>query len=79
MGNSSRFSTSALHILKKGFHPATWAQYHKMFRQFIAFLETETIQLLQVNTIILLSFMEFCRNSGMSQANISNYMSAISY
>ena len=77
MENSSRFSTSALHRLKSGFWPATWAQYHRIFRQFIAFLEAETIPLVQVNTITLLSFMEFCYHSGMSQANISNYMSAI--
>ena len=77
MGNSSRFSISALHRFKSGFQPATWAQYHRVFRQFIAFLETESIHLLQVNTITLLSFMEFCYNSSMLQANISNYMSAI--
>ena len=77
MRNSSRFSTSALHRLKSGFRPATWAQYHRIFRQFIALVDTESIQLLQVNTITLPSFMEFCYNSGMSQANILNYMSAI--
>ena len=77
MGNLSRFATSALHRLEKGLWPGTWAQYHRMFRQFIAFLETETIQLWQVNIITLLLFLEFCYNSDMSQSNISNYMSAI--
>ena len=48
-----------------------------MFSQFIAFLETENLTLLQVNTVTLLSFMEFCYQSGLSQANISNHMSAI--
>ena len=68
--NCSRFSTSALHRLKSGFRSATWAQYHRTFRQFIAFLESESTQLLQVNTITLLAFMEFCYTSGMFQSSI---------
>ena len=48
-----------------------------MFSQFIAFLETEKISLLQVNTIVLLSFMEFCFQSDLSQPNIANHLSAI--
>ena len=48
-----------------------------MFTQFIAFLEIENIPLLQVNTVVLLSFMEFCYQCGLSQANISNDLSAI--
>ena len=76
-GNCSQFSTLALHRLKSGFRPATWAQYHRAFKQFIAFLESESIQLLQVNTITLLAFMEFCYCSGMSQSSISNSMAAI--
>ena len=48
-----------------------------MFAQFIAFLEIKKIPILQVNTIALLSFMEFCYQSGLSQANISNHLSAI--
>ena len=66
-----------MHRLKSGFRPATWAQYHRAFKQFIAFLESESIQLLQVNTITLLASMEFCCYSGMSQTNISNSMAAI--
>ena len=76
-GNCSQFSTLALHRLKSGFRPATWAQYQRAFKQFIAFLESESIQLLQVNTITLLAFMEFCYCSGMSQSSISNSMAAI--
>ena len=63
--------------LKSGFRPATWLQYNKMFAQFIAFLALEKIPILQVNLIALLSFMEFCYQSGLSQANISNHLSAI--
>ena len=48
-----------------------------MFAQFLAFLELEKIPILQVNTIALLSFMESCYQSGLSQANISNHLSAI--
>ena len=48
-----------------------------MFAQFLAFLELQKIHILQVNTIVLLSFMEFCYQSGLSQANISNHLSAV--
>ena len=48
-----------------------------MFAQFIAFLELQKIHILQVNTIVLLSFMKFCYQSGLSQANISNHLSAV--
>ena len=75
--HSSQFAASALERLKTGFRSATWLQYNRMFAQFIAFLEFEKISLLQVNTIVLLSFMEFCYQSGLSQANISNHLSAI--
>ena len=66
----SQFTALALDRLKNGLRPATWLQYNRMFAQFIAFLETENIPLLQVNTVVLLSFMEFCYKSGLSQANI---------
>ena len=48
-----------------------------MFTLFLAFLEIENLQLLQVNTVILLSFMEFCYSNGMTQSNISNHIAAI--
>ena len=60
-----------------GFGPATWLQYNRMFVQFIAFPEIQNIPLLQVNTIVLLSFMEFCHQSGLSHANIANQLSSI--
>ena len=75
--HASQFAESALDRLKKGFRPATWLQYRRMFAQFIAFLEYENTHVLQVNTIVLLAFMEFCYQSGLSQANISNHLSAI--
>ena len=59
LSHPSQFAASALDWLKKGFRPATWLQYNRMFAQFIAFLEIENIPLLQVNPIVLLSFMEF--------------------
>ena len=77
MPHASQFAASALERLKTGFRPATWLQYNRMFAQFIVFLEIEKMPILQVNTIALLSFMEFCYQSGLSQANISNDLSAI--
>ena len=75
--HTSRFATLALHRLRQGFRSAIWAQYHRMFSQIIVFLETENLTLLKVNTVTLLSFMEFCYQSGLSQANISIHMLAI--
>ena len=48
-----------------------------MFRDFLAFLITSRLTILQVNTIHLLAFMEFLAQQTMSSSNIVNYMAAI--
>ena len=52
-------------------------QYTRMFRDFLYFLEKAQISPFQVTTIIILAFMEYLHQKGLSQANISNHMAAI--
>ena len=68
---------SALQRLHSSFRPATIAQYTKMFREFRCFLERALISLFKVNTIILLSYMEYLHQKGLSHANIPNHMAGI--
>ena len=67
----------ALQRLHSGFRPATWAQYSRMFRDFLAFLEKTKTHISKVNTLLLLSYMEYLHQKGLSHANISNHMAAI--
>ena len=60
-----------------GFRPATLNNYLRMFKLFLAFLITYDIATDQVNTITILSYMEFLCNSHMSASNISNHLAGI--
>ena len=68
---------SALYRLHSGFRPATTSQYNRMFRQFLLFLEISQVPTSQVNTVIILAFMEFLTQKGLSHSNISNHLAAI--
>ena len=59
------------------FRPATLASYSRMFKDFLALLVVLDLTWPQVSTLLLLAFMEYLHNSGMSTANITNYMTAI--
>ena len=48
-----------------------------MFREFLCFLEISQVSTLQVNTVVILAFMEFLTQKGLSHANISNHLAAI--
>ena len=48
-----------------------------MFKDFLYFLEKAHISPFQVTTIILLAFMEYLHQKGLSQANISNHLAGI--
>ena len=69
--------SSALERLHSGFRPATALQYNSMFRHFLEFLEMAQLPTLQVNTVTLLSYMEYLHQKGLSHPNISNHLSAI--
>ena len=77
MGATAGLASDALGRLKHGFRPATLTAYSRMFRDFLAFLLSVGLHFSQVTTVILLAFMEFLHKNGLSQANISNYMSGI--
>ena len=51
--------------------------YSRMFKDFLAFLISADLHLSQVNTVIVLAFMEFLHKNGSSPANISNYLAGI--
>ena len=48
-----------------------------MFADFLSFLHVAGISISQVNTIVLLAFMEFLTLNKLSQSNISNHMAGI--
>ena len=69
--------SSALKRLHSGFRPATAVQYHRMFRDFLCYLETVQIATSQVNTVVLLSYMEYLHHKGLSRSNIANHLTAM--
>ena len=77
MEDTAHLASAALWRLKSGFRPTTLVQYTRMFRDFLYILETVKISLYQVNTVILLVFMEYMHQKGLAQPNISNHMAEI--
>ena len=77
MGSTAGLALEALGRLKMGFRPATLAAYTRMFRDFLAFLVSSGLHFSQVNTVIVLAFMEFLYKNTLSPANIANYMAGI--
>ena len=73
----AELASAAIQRLRSGFRPATMNQYTRMFRDFLYFLEKAQTSPFQVNTVIILAFMERLHQKGLSQANISNHMAAI--
>ena len=60
-----------------GFRPNTLRQYTRMWSDFQAFKVAAGLLTSQVNTHILLAFMEYLHSNAQSKSNISNYMAAI--
>ena len=77
VGSTANLASLALQRLKQGFRPAPITAYSRMFRDFLAFLQAAALDISQVNTIILLAFMEFLVANHLSQSNISNHLAAI--
>ena len=59
MGDTAVLTLDALGRLNLGFRPATLNAYTKVFRDFLAFLVTAGLHISQVNTVLVLAFMEF--------------------
>ena len=70
-GDMACLASDALPRLKVCFRPATMSQYTRMFKCFLCFLEKAQLSPYQMNTVILLAFMEYLHQKGLSQLNIS--------
>ena len=63
MGNAAQLTTSAVDKLISGFRPATLRQYRRMWSDFIAFQVAAGLLSYQVNTHLLLAFLEFLNHN----------------
>ena len=77
MGSTKALAAAAVDRLRTAFRPATLQSYTRMFKDLLAFLQLAGLPLAQVNTTILLAYMEFLYSSGMKHSNISNNMAGI--
>ena len=59
------------------FRPATQKTYTRMFQDFMGFLVASGLSLGQVNTYILLAFLEYLHSHALTVTNISNYLAGI--
>ena len=74
---AAQLATSAAQRLAVAFRPATQRTYMRMFRDFLGFLVAAGLSYTKVSHHILLMFMEFLAQNGLSQSNIANYMAGI--
>ena len=74
---AAQLATLASTRLLQGFRPSTLRQYKHMWMDFIAFQVAAGLPPCQVNTDILLSFMEFLHLNSISSSHIANYMAAL--
>ena len=70
-------ATQASQRLLHAFRPNTRKTYHRMFRDFLSFLVFIGLQLHQVNSNTMLSYMEYMVQMGYSHMNVSNNVAAI--
>ena len=63
--------------VQQAFRPATVASYRRKFRIFLAYCCFIQTQLSQLTPVILLSFLEFLTENGISHSAIANYISAV--
>ena len=76
-GVAAQLATLAANRPLQGFRPSTMKQYDRMWRDFIAYQVAAGLPPCQVNTEILLSFMEFLHHNSLSSSHIANYMAAL--
>ena len=76
-GQLAQLASTVVQRLTSGFRPATMNQYTRMFKEFLFFLKKSHITPFQVTTVIILAFMEYLHQKGLSQANISNHLAGI--
>ena len=69
--------TRASGRVQQAFRPATVASYRRKVRIFLAYCCFIQIQLCQLTPVVLLSFLEFLTENGISHSAIANYISAV--
>ena len=74
---AAQLATSAASRLLDAFRPSTKRQYARSWLDYQAFKLAAGLPLYQVDIHILLAFMEFLVQNGLSQPTIANYMAAI--
>ena len=74
---AAQLATPAADRMVHGFRPNTLRQYTRMWDDFQAFKVAAGLLTSQVNTHILLAFMEYLHSIAQSKSNILNYMAAI--
>ena len=75
-GSAAQLATSASSRILQGFRPATLRQYTRMWTDFLSFQVVAGLPPCQVNTYILLAFMEFLVRNHHSKSSITNYLVA---
>ena len=63
--------------LRDGFHPATFRQYSRMWRDYISFQVAAGLRSFQMAPLVLLAYLEYLASSNLSQSNISNNLAAV--
>ena len=72
-----QLATRAWQRLKTSYRPATQKNYSRMFKEFLVFLVAAGLSLTQVNTAIILAFLEYLVENGLNSDNIANYLAVI--
>ena len=74
---TSQLATRARQKLQLAFRPVTRKTYHRMFREFLGFLVAAGLCHHNVDLLVLIMFMQYISENGLSVANIANYMAGI--
>ena len=74
---TTRLTSQMSERLMHAFRLNTRKTYHRMFKDFLSFLVFVILQLQQVNSSTMLSYMEYMVQNGYSHTNVSNNVAAI--
>ena len=70
-------ASRAVSRVHQSLRPATQASYKRKFKIFMAYCCFVNVQLHQLSTVFILSFLEFLLENGTSPSGVSNYISAV--
>ena len=74
---AAQLASQATASLKNGFRPATFTQYTRMWKDFLAFQVAAGMLLHQVTPSVLLAYIQYLINASLSECNISNNLATI--